>query len=109
MFSKIMDHVWVMSGNHSFLGFKVPVRIDNPFYGAEFVLKNLVEFEKQCPNIRVTNWKPETHMVKVPAPSSFEMHNKAFPHCFGIWIDHEPIKKSETEELSDLDTALGQD
>ena len=99
MSSKRTARVWVISGNHSFLGFEVPIRIESPFKGAELVLENLVEFEEQRPNIRVTNWKPETHMVKVSALGSF-------PHCLGIWIDHEP---KEPKLTSDYDYALDQD
>ena len=93
--------------NHTFLEFNTPVKIVDSVNGARLVLEELVDFKRQNPDLHVTGWKPETHMAKMPVSGSFAMHNKAFPRCFGIWIDHEP--KQKPEPASELDNALGQD
>ena len=91
------------NGKHSF--FEITVYRTGLVGMAEAVRKildALSGFETENPNRRVTSWKPEIHSYG--DSSSYA----TFVNC-GIWIDHEPIKKSETEELSDLDTALRQD
>ena len=110
-------------GNHTFLEFRRSVRILGDDNEVRLVLIELEVFENYRPKLRITGWKPETHMF-----INGELG------CRGIWIDHEPRKKEEQvpsrrmlnddlvdhlensiaafskdDLVSDLDNALGQD
>ncbi|MBI2057769.1 MAG: hypothetical protein HYT63_02175 [Candidatus Yanofskybacteria bacterium] len=98
----------VTRGNHSFipLNFSWNPRFEFP----GLAMDAIVFFEAQNPDLRVVNWRAETHKF-----IDGELG------CYGIWIDHEPRKKESVpgrrmlnEDLidvpiSELDNALGQD
>ncbi|MBI2676983.1 MAG: hypothetical protein HYX21_03520 [Candidatus Yanofskybacteria bacterium] len=91
-------------GSHTFLEFNTPVKIFDSVSGARLILEELLDFEKQNPDMHIVGWKPETHMAT----------NTRFgiltPVCFGIWIDHEPREKEPEDcDFDALERALGQD
>lgn len=109
-----VSHSWFLRGNHSYLKFKVPVRVDG-FHsddGIELILEKLVEFEKRHLDLKIINWKPETHAVPLDGFTA-----DVIPHCYGLWIDYEPREREEADKdplnrgpvFGELDHALGQD
>lgn len=74
-------------GNHSwmplYIGTDTSKRYPLPSEYRAFILSALLAFEKEHPELEVTNWKIERDQGN-------SMPDTGSPKIYGLWIDHEP-------------------